>query len=53
MPMTKVQRVGDLEVAQDRTFQRRSWTIQRVGWVVMLLVAAAALAGLTGSGPLS
>ncbi len=51
--MTKGQRVGDLEVAQDLTFQRRSWTVQRIGWVAMALVLLAALAGLTGSGPLS
>ena len=51
--MTQAQRVGDLEVAQDLTFQRRAWIVQRAGWVAMALVAAAALAGLTGSGPLS
>jgi hypothetical protein len=28
------------------------WTFQRVGWVAMLLVVIAALAGLFGTGPL-
>jgi hypothetical protein len=51
--MAVTQRVGDLEVAQDLEFQRRQWTVQRVGWVVLLAVLAAALAGLLGRGPLS
>ena len=42
-----------IEVADDMKFQRRSWRVQRVGWVVMLLVAIAALFGLFGNGPLS
>ena len=48
-----IKRVGDLEVSQDLDFQRRSWTVQRVSWVVMVLVLLAALAGLMGEGPLS
>jgi hypothetical protein len=51
--MAGVQRVGTLEVAQDLEFQRRSWTVQRIGWVVMALVIVAALLGLFGPGPLS
>jgi hypothetical protein len=46
-------RAGDLEIDQDLTFQRRAWMVQRVGWVVMALLIAAALAGVLGSGPLS
>lgn len=46
-------RVDGLEIEQDLEFQRRSWTFQRGGWVVMILVLVAALAGLLGAGPLS
>lgn len=35
------------------TFQRRSWAVQRAGWMVMAATVAAALAGLLGSGPLA
>jgi hypothetical protein len=45
--------VAGLQVDDNIDFQRRSWRIQRVGWVVMLAVVAAALAGALGSGPLS
>jgi hypothetical protein len=34
-------------------FQRRSWTIQRVGWVILALIVLAGLVGLTGPGLLS
>src|SRR3712207_4138009 len=51
--MSETTRVGDLEVAEDLTFQRREWAAQRVGWVLLALVIAAALAGLLGRGPLS
>ena len=46
-------RSGDLEIAQDMTFQRRSWAVQRVGWGVVAVTIGAALLGLLGSGPLS
>ena len=42
-----------LAVATDEAFQRRSWRVQRVGWVGMLLVLVAAAAGVLGSGPVS
>jgi hypothetical protein len=48
-----VTRVDGMEIEQDLEFQRRSWTFQRAGWVVMILVLVAALAGLLGAGPLS
>ena len=38
-------RVGDLEIHQDLPFQRRSWTVQRVGWAIMALVVLAGLLG--------
>ncbi len=50
--MEDIGRVGDLQVEQDLDFQRREWAIQRVGWVVMLLVVVAALLGLFGQGVL-
>jgi hypothetical protein len=40
-------------VRETMAFQRRSWMIQRVGWVVLALIALAGLAGLTGPGLLS
>jgi len=40
--------VRDLEVHEDLKFQRRSWLVQRVGWIVMALVLLAALVGLFG-----
>lgn len=46
-----IPKVGDLQVAQDMRYQRRSWFVQRVGWAVMLLVLLAAVAGVFGEGP--
>jgi hypothetical protein len=37
----------------DVKFQRYVWTAQRVGWIIIGLVVAAAMAGLFGTGPLS
>lgn len=51
--MPDVPRVGDLEIDQDLTYQRREWVFERVGWGVMLLIVLAALAGLIGKGPAS
>jgi hypothetical protein len=42
-----------LEVSEDLRFQHRTWRVQRVGWVVLALIVLAALAGLSGPGPLS
>jgi hypothetical protein len=46
-------RVGDLELEQDLEFQRREWSVQRVGWWALSLFVLAAALGLFGSGPLS
>jgi hypothetical protein len=46
-------RVGAIEVGQDLPFLQRAWKVQRVGWVVMLLIAMAAVLGLFGRGPLA
>jgi hypothetical protein len=48
-----MKRIGDLELDQDLMFQEREWTIQRIGWVTMMLIIVAALLGLFGTGPLS
>jgi hypothetical protein len=41
------------EILQDMAFHHRLWAVQRVGWIVALLIIALALGGLFGSGPLS
>ena len=52
--MAKLQRIDGLELQQDLRFQQRSWAVQRIGWIVMALVIAAALLGLFGGcGPLN
>lgn len=51
--MADFQRGSDLEISQDLTFQRRSWAVQRCGWVLLALFILAALLGLFGPGPLS
>jgi hypothetical protein len=48
-----MQRLGDLEIDQDLTFQRREWIGERVGWAVLVLIVLAASLGLFGSGPVS
>lgn len=42
--------VRDLD---DIGFQRKEWTVERVGWAVIALFLAAALTGLFGMGPVS
>jgi hypothetical protein len=48
-----IHRIGDIDLDQDLELQEREWTLQRVGWVVMVLVIVAALLGAFGTGPLS
>jgi len=43
----------ELQLIEDMAFQRREWTMQRLGWAVMSLLVLAAAAGLFGGGPLS
>lgn len=46
-------RVGDLELTQDLGWQRRAWTIHRVGWIFLAgFLVAAALGVFGGDGPL-
>jgi hypothetical protein len=44
---------GGIDLVDDISFQERTWRVQRVGWVVMVLLVAAALAGVFARGPLS
>jgi len=45
--------IGDLQVEEDLKLERRGWIFERIGWLAMLLIVLAALAGLIGNGPLS
>jgi hypothetical protein len=51
--MSSVQRLGDLEIDQDLTFQQREWIGERIGWAVLVLIILAASLGLLGAGPFS
>ncbi len=51
--MSKPEKVGSIEIAQDVEFHEKTWRIQRIGWKAMLALAVAALLGAFGSGPLS
>lgn len=41
---------GGLQVNEDRAWQEKFWTAQRVGWIFMALVIVVAILGLTGKG---
>lgn len=43
----------DLQLHQDLAFQRRSWKVQRIGWIMMALFVLAGIMGLLGPGLLS
>lgn len=51
--LTQSRETETIELEQDLDFQRKSWTVQRVSWVLMLLIVVAALLGAFGDGPLS
>jgi|SRR5687768_10094304 hypothetical protein len=42
-----------VDIPEDPEFHRREWRLQRIGWAVLALVAAAALLGAFGRGPLA
>jgi hypothetical protein len=42
-----------MDIDTDVKFQRRVWTVQRIGWSVIAAVIVAALIGLFGTGPVS
>ncbi|MBB6611154.1 hypothetical protein H7F15_08910 [Pontibacter sp. Tf4] len=41
---------GELEIDEDLKMERRTWTVQRVSWVILILIVIAALLGFTGRG---
>lgn len=41
---------GGLQVNEDRAWQEKFWTAQRVSWIAMALVIVVAVLGLTGKG---
>lgn len=51
--MAEPKRVGAIEVDQNLDHARSLWRVQRVGWVIMLLVVIGGLLGLFGNGPLA
>ena len=51
--MGKPRRFGEIEVSYDPEHEEREWCVQRAGWVLMAVLALAALAGLLGPGPIS
>jgi hypothetical protein len=42
-----------LDLDDEEKFLERSWLIQRIGWVVMIIIVVAAIIGLFGGGPVS
>ena len=44
---------NSLHVEEDLAYQQREWLVERVGWIVMLLLILVAAAGLFGNGVLS
>jgi hypothetical protein len=43
----------DLEINEDYDFQKKTWRVQRIGWVFMAIMLLAAILGAFGSGFLS
>jgi hypothetical protein len=46
-------RSSSLQMHSDPAHERREWFLQRLTWLLMLLIAIAALAGVLGDGPAS
>lgn len=53
MPQDMEHTPPELDIGQDMAFQRMTWKLERVGWIVLTLLLLAAVAGFFGSGPLS
>lgn len=49
----EAQSAGELEQFEDMPFQHLTWRLQRIAWVVLTALLAAALAGTFGDGPVS
>lgn len=53
MELPKQEKDDTASIGEDLDFQRSSWKVQRVAWIVMLGISVSALLGLFGEGPLS
>jgi hypothetical protein len=53
MTQRSMQRIDELDIAEDLSFERRSWIVQRVTWMITAVILLAALLGVFGNGPLS
>jgi hypothetical protein len=51
--LSEPRRKETIEIDRDIEFQRRSWQVQRIAWVLMLVIVVAAVLGAFGNGPLS
>ena len=51
--MSEQRQWTDLQMAADPARERLEWRIQRIGWLAMIVVCGAALAGFLGRGPVS
>ncbi|HJU67539.1 MAG TPA: hypothetical protein VJ650_04755 [Gemmatimonadaceae bacterium] len=51
--MSEPKRVGTIEVDQDLDHARSLWRVQRIGWLLMLLLIVGGVLGLFGNGPLA
>lgn len=51
--MPHVRRIGGLDISENLGYQRRDWRVQRIGWLAIAAVLAAAGFGAFGRGPLS
>jgi len=49
MPETRYLK-DDLDIIENRAWQERFWSIQRLAWILMLLILVSAVLGATGSG---
>ncbi len=48
-----MERIGDLEINQDLSFDQREWVWERTGWVALFAIVTLGAAGLFGHGPVS
>jgi hypothetical protein len=51
--MAKNSKPAGLDINEDMSFQHKEWTVERIGWVFLLILILAALAGVLGVGPVS
>jgi len=51
--MPRLKRVGQLEVSEDIDYQEKEWKVERIGWVMIVVLILFALLGLFGGGPIS